>query len=180
VLSLIILSLRNETTTIIQLSVMRSANTLRSQQRRPLLLLILILTCNLLAAQTSRVVRGRVTDSKGNPAASVTATVKGSDARTLTDETGSFTIQAPANSTLTFSSVNFDINEVKAAPGELLSVVLNQKVTQLSDVVVVGYGTSSKRNLSSAISTVKPLPFYYINFEPRSHDDTKETLCTSL
>jgi iron complex outermembrane receptor protein len=121
-----------------------------------MLSLIFIFTGNILLAQTPETVRGRVTDSRGNPVPGVTVTVKGSDTRSMTDETGSFTIPAPANSTLTFSSVNFDQNEMKVTPGASLSVVLTQRVTQLSDVVVVGYGTSSKRNLSSAISTVKP------------------------
>ena len=83
--------------------------------------------------------RGTVTDDKGNPAAGVTVTVKGSNIRVLTEETGSFTIQAAPNSTLTFSSVNFDLNEITVKQGGFLTVLLNQKVAQLSDVVVALY-----------------------------------------
>lgn len=121
-----------------------------------LLVLLMFLPIDGLKAQSSQVVKGTVTDSKGSPVIGATVSVKGGNAQTLTNEAGVFSIMAPPNSTLILSSVNFEPQEVKVSEGKQLKVTLNEKVTQLGDVVVVGYGTSSKKNLSSSISTVKP------------------------
>src|SRR5687768_15428804 len=92
-----------------------------------LIMLFIIFSPKQLIAQNAQTVKGTVTDNKGNPAAGVTVSVKGGETRTLTDESGSFTILAPPNATLSFSSVNFDLNEVRVIPGQVLSIVLNEK-----------------------------------------------------
>jgi len=58
-------------------------------------------------------VKGTVTDSKGQPAISVTVAVKGANTKSATDQTGAFTIKAAPSATLVFSAVNFQTAEVK-------------------------------------------------------------------
>src|SRR4051794_9752250 len=118
--------------------------------------LLLLIPSTRLFAQNPQEVKGTVTDSKGNPAAGVTVGVKGGTGQAVTNEAGNFTIRAPQNGTLTFSSIGFESAEAKAGSGQPLSISLKERASQLNDVVVVGYGKSSRKNLSSAISSVKP------------------------
>ncbi|MCU7551160.1 TonB-dependent receptor [Chitinophagaceae bacterium LB-8] len=130
----------------------------RSNRKGPSLLLMLIFLAGFTSAiaQGTQEVKGTVTDSKGQPAVGITVTVKGTNKAVLTDQTGSFTIKASPTATLTFSAINFESREATAAAGKILAVVLNEKVAQLNEVVMVGYGRSSRKNLSSAVTSVKP------------------------
>ena len=97
-------------------------------------------------------VRGVVSDAKGNPVSGITITVKGSSATTLSGNDGSFAINAKPGDKLIFSGVSFEAKEVQVGNETNYQVTLTELVTTLSDVVVVGYGKSSKRTLSSSIS----------------------------
>jgi iron complex outermembrane receptor protein len=101
-------------------------------------------------------VTGVVTDTKGNPVPGITIIVKGSAATALSASDGSFSISAKPGDILIFSGVSFGAKEVKVGNESNYRVILTELVTTLSDVVVVGYGKSSKRTLSSSITTVKP------------------------
>jgi TonB-dependent starch-binding outer membrane protein SusC len=107
-------------------------------------------------AQGQQEIKGTVTDSKGQPAIGVTVVVKGTNTRTLTDQSGTFAIKAAPSATLAFSAVNFEPAETTAVAGRSLSVALKEKVALLNEVVMVGYGRSSRKNLSSSVTTVKP------------------------
>jgi TonB-dependent starch-binding outer membrane protein SusC len=109
-------------------------------------------------AQTS--VSGTVTDSKdGTPVAGVTVSVKGTKTAVKTDAAGAYTITAATNApVLVFSSVGFTTQQVTAANGSA-SVKLTQSNTQLQDVVVVGYGTARKKDLSGSITTISSKDF---------------------
>src|SRR3954469_5027320 len=114
-----------------------------SSNKLSLLLAVFILLpfCALLA-QSSQQVGGTVTDSKGAPAAGVTVGVKGGSTQTVTNNEGAFKIRVPQNATLTFSAVNFDPVEFKVVSGQPVNLALKERLTQLNDVVVVGYGRS--------------------------------------
>jgi TonB-linked SusC/RagA family outer membrane protein len=118
------------------------------------LVVFMLLPFTYAIAQTQEV-KGTVTDSKGNAAVGVTVGVKGGTAQAVTNDGGAFTIRAAQNAVLTFSSVNFEPMEVKVEAGQAMTVALKEKISQLNDVVVVGYGRSSRKNLSSAITSVK-------------------------
>jgi TonB-linked SusC/RagA family outer membrane protein len=107
------------------------------------------------SAQTG-VVKGTVKDSKGSPLPGVTVQVKGTNKSTPTSAEGQFSINAQKGSVLEFRLIGYESAEVTVNDENTVNVTLttNQKV--LNEVVVVGYGTSSKKNLSSAITTVKP------------------------
>src|SRR5438105_4877044 len=109
---------------------------------------LLLFSAHLLAQTT---LSGKVTDEKGNPLAGVTVQVKQTQVSTSTGSDGVFKIPAPnTNATLVFSSIDFLQQEVPAAGRSEVNVSLTTNVNALSDVVVVGYGTQKRRNVTSS------------------------------
>jgi hypothetical protein len=87
-------------------------------------------------------VSGTVRDEKGQPVPGATVMVKGTKVATMTDAGGNFTMQMPANgNTLVVSSVGYSTQELKAASG-YVNISMKESSQSLSEVVVVGYGTS--------------------------------------
>ena len=115
--------------------------------------LILFIFCGTaVLAQTT--VSGKVTDSQtGAGVPGVTVTVKGTRNAVQTSDDGSYTISAPASSTLVFTSVGFESSEQRAS-GATLNATLTNTASSLSEVIVVGYGTQRKREVTGAISRV--------------------------
>jgi len=118
--------------------------------------LLLLFVLPLCAVAQTKSISGIVKDSKGDPVANVTVLVKGSKAGVATAANGSFTINAAPGATLVFTAVNFEATELKVGAENNYTVVLTDKQTVLTDVVVVGYGKSSRKNLSSAVTTIRP------------------------
>lgn len=102
------------------------------------------------------VVKGKVIDEKTNlPMAGVSVVVKGSASGTQTDNSGNFTISAPSiNAILVFSTVGYEPKELQANAEGPLVVTLFTSSAILTDVVVVGYGTRSRKALSSSVSSI--------------------------
>jgi len=100
-------------------------------------------------------VAGRVVDAKGAGLPGVTVVVKGGTQGTGTGPDGSFSLQVPENSTLVFSFVGFTRQEI-AIQGATsnLNVTLAEDAKALSEVVVVGYGTQQKAEVTGALNTV--------------------------
>ena len=98
-------------------------------------------------------ISGRVTDEKGEALPGVTVLVKGTSNGTSTNANGEFTLDAPAGSTLVFSSVGYVSQEV-AVTGPTLAVALRQDVQQLGEAVVVGYLTQSRAEVTGSVATV--------------------------
>lgn len=86
--------------------------------------------------------------------AGATVQVKGANTITQTNGDGIFTISAPSNATLIVTSVGYGSQEVKVANRSTINVSLQSVAQQMSEVVVVGYGTQAKRKLTSAVVTV--------------------------
>lgn len=120
------------------------------------MLLLFVFAGTAVMGQGTGEVRGTVTDSKGQPAIGVTVAVKGTNTRTLTDQAGAFTLRAAPSATLVLSAVNFEQQEVTVTAGQPLAIELKERVGQMNEVVVVGYGRNSRRNLSSSVSSVRP------------------------
>jgi TonB-linked SusC/RagA family outer membrane protein len=101
-------------------------------------------------------IKGRVTDSQGGAGLQgVNITVKGkSEIGTVSEANGNFQINAPAGSVLRITSVNYKPVEVEVAGKEFLNISLSSESSELNEVVVIGYGTRKKRDLTGAISTV--------------------------
>lgn len=106
-------------------------------------------------AQQSVTFSGKVTDSATNAGiGGVSVTPKGVKGGTATDATGNFTITVPQGSILTFSSVNYNLQDVQTGSNPVINVVLTPASSELNEVVVIGYGTRRKKDLTGAISTV--------------------------
>ena len=118
--------------------------------------LLLLLCVALNVFSQSRTVTGKVTDTKdGSPLAGVTVTVKGSTVSTQTDTYGNFSISVPTNAkALVFSYVGFGNEEVTIRSGNTLDVGLTSEERKLQEVVVVGYGTQRKRDVTGNVSKI--------------------------
>ncbi len=113
---------------------------------------LLFFTSNYLIAQETTV-SGTVTGDNG-PLSGVSVTIKGSTRGTSTNTSGTFTLSAPSTATLVFSSVGYISKEVAVAGRANIAVSLVAANTQLEQVVVIGYGTASKRDLTGSITKV--------------------------
>ncbi|WP_461532171.1 SusC/RagA family TonB-linked outer membrane protein [Sinomicrobium sp.] len=106
-----------------------------------------------LAQQTT--VSGTVTDADGIPIPFVNIIVKGSSTGTSADMDGNYSIPAAPDATLVFSYVGFKTQEIEVNNRIQINLQLQEDVSALEEVVVVGYGTQQKKDLTSAISLVK-------------------------
>ncbi|SMD02043.1 SusC/RagA family TonB-linked outer membrane protein [Pedobacter africanus] len=103
-----------------------------------------------------QVVTGKVTDAAGNGLPGVTITVKGTAQGTSTNEEGNFSIRTNKGAMLSISLIGYMEREVAATGSGLLPIVLQEAAVGLDDVVVIGYGTARKRDLTGAITQLKP------------------------
>lgn len=117
----------------------------------------LLFLLNVSVALAQKTITGRVTNSKDRtPLESVTVTVKGTGISSQTRADGSFTLDAGAGSTLVFSSVGFQPLEVVVGSDTNLQISLEQRTSDLSEVVVTALGVSrEKRTLGYATTTIK-------------------------
>jgi TonB-linked SusC/RagA family outer membrane protein len=100
-------------------------------------------------------VRGRITDDKGEPLPGVGIKLKGSSLGTSSDPDGKYSLSIPdGNGDLIFSYIGFRTQEIAVGGRTLINVTLSSEATSLNDVVVVGYGTQKKVNLTGAVSSV--------------------------
>lgn len=100
-------------------------------------------------------IRGVVTDDKGATLTGVSVVVKGTNKGTSTNANGTFRIDASSGDVLEFSMLGYKKVSVTVGNSLNMTVTLEPDATALSDVVVVGYGTKKKVNLTGAISVVK-------------------------
>jgi TonB-linked SusC/RagA family outer membrane protein len=105
-------------------------------------------------------VQGKVTDNNNQPLPGVSITVKENSTGTTTNSEGNFTISVPSKrSVLIFSYVGYPAQEITVGDRTNLSVALSQTAGQLNEVVVTGYGTQRRREVTSAITTVNAEQF---------------------
>lgn len=101
------------------------------------------------------IVKGRVTDSKGQGLPGVSVKVKNIAMATSTDQNGAFSIKVPDNATLVFSFMGYLSQEVVVNKQTVINVKLQENSQALSEIVVVGYGTQKKAVVSGAVTAVK-------------------------
>ncbi|MDP4261243.1 MAG: TonB-dependent receptor [Bacteroidota bacterium] len=124
--------------------------------RRSMILVIFLLCISPFSfSQNNFKVSGKVTDEAGKPLAGVTVRVKGKTTATATKPDGSFEINAPSeNATLVFSSIGFAEQEVPLNKRNQVEITMATAVTSLQDVVVVGYGTQKKSDVTGSLSRI--------------------------
>lgn len=99
-------------------------------------------------------VRGRITDENGQPLQGVSVRLKGSSSGISTDADGSFSMEAPENSVLEISFIGYVSQEVSFKKGETINLQLIPGDKNLNEVVVVGFGTQKKVNLTGAVDMI--------------------------
>ena len=120
------------------------------------LTLLVFLCIGQAASGQTRQLTGTVIDQNGETMTGVTVMIKGTGTGTSTDVNGQFTLQViPGKSIMVFSLMGFETREIKATNTSKLKVVLNKSATALNEVVVVGYGTQKKIDLTGAVSVVQ-------------------------
>jgi len=107
---------------------------------------MLFLSTQALAQNT--VLNGKVNDATGNPISGASVRVVGSNKGTLTNDKGEFTLTIVANASLQVSATNYETKIVAVQGKSTLSIVLAQEATNLSDVVIIGYGSQKKKDLT--------------------------------
>lgn len=122
-------------------------------------LLILIVSAfftTLTFAQNSITVSGKVTDpDTKKPLSGVSVMVKGKSATgVVTDEKGDYSMAVPAGATLVFSYLNNAPEEIKVTKNGIVNISLTSKPKNLEEVVVIGYGSRKKKDVTGAVSTV--------------------------
>ena len=116
-----------------------------------LLFFLLFMGIGITIAQTQVV--GNVSDDTGEPVIGASILVKGTTLGTITDIDGAFTLDVPAGSNvLVVSYVGLNTQEVAVKP--ILNIILSSDIELLDELVVVGYGTQKKANLTGAVTTV--------------------------
>ncbi len=100
-------------------------------------------------------VSGVVRDGEGNPVPGVNVIVKGTALGTVTGVDGSYTLNCPPNGTLVFSFIGYQTTEKAIGSRGNIDAGLGEDVTQLSEVVVVGYASTKRRNLTAAAMAVQ-------------------------
>ena len=118
------------------------------------LLMAFLMSMMSLVAVAQNNVRGTVVDENGEPVVGATVRVAGTQTGTITGIDGDFSIAAPAQGVLSVSYVGFTPQEVKLAGRQQIRVVLKEDAATLKDVVVVGYGTMKKSDISGSVATI--------------------------
>src|ERR1035437_1920381 len=121
--------------------------------RPRLALFVMFLFSVSLMAQT-RPVNGTVKDAHNETLAGMTVKIKGSEqSGTVTDINGRFSITAPASATLVISYVGFNTQSVSASQTSL-NVIMEEDTQKLNEVVVIGYGSVKKSDVTGSLSSV--------------------------
>ncbi len=98
-------------------------------------------------------VSGKVTDSSGTPLPGVTVVIKSTTKGIITNVDGIYTLtKVPGDATLVFSFVGMESQEITVAGKSTINVVMQEKTVGIEEVVAVGYGTQSRRTVTSAVS----------------------------
>jgi TonB-linked SusC/RagA family outer membrane protein len=122
--------------------------------RRLLLLLLLCATLPLSVGAQNLNISGTVRDGNGDPVAGASVVIKGATAGVATDPSGGYTINAPADATLVFSFLGLASREEPVAGRGRIDVVLSEGDQSLDEVVVVGYGTMRKSDLTGSVVSI--------------------------
>lgn len=120
-----------------------------------LFLLFTLLSFSLTALAQQKVT-GKVKDSSGEPVIGASVVVKGNNTMgTITDFDGNFMLDVPAKSVLVISYIGYVTQEVPTAGKNSLEIVLKEDTKTLDEVVVIGYGTQRKGDVTSSVASVK-------------------------
>jgi len=118
---------------------------------------MLFVLSNVIAQTNDKIVSGLVVDAKGEPVIGTSILIKGTSTGTITNSEGTFTIPVGTlkNPILQFSYIGYDLQEIATNGLNNLRIVLIEKSKSLDEVVVIGYGTQRKKDLTGSVATIK-------------------------
>ncbi|MBN1925518.1 MAG: TonB-dependent receptor [Prolixibacteraceae bacterium] len=115
--------------------------------------IIMSLLCLVSLAQ-EKAITGKVIDPSGDPMIGVSVVVLGTTTGTVTDIDGNYSLSVPANSTLQFSFIGFITQTIEVKNQTVINVTMTEQATDIDEVVVVGYGTIKKTDLTGSVSSL--------------------------
>ena len=137
------------------------------KQKKRRIVLALLMSVVWMMSHAQNVVEGSVKDTSGEPLIGVTVSVVGSKTGTVTDTEGHFSVAASSQALLRFTYVGYQAQEILVKGQKTLFVIMEEDQKLVDEVVVVGYGSVKKSNLTGALSTMKM-------------DDVSQTATTSV
>ena len=120
--------------------------------RRRLATLVLFALCSVAAMAQNKII-GKIIDTEGEPVTGATVKMKGGTTGTVSDLNGQFSIEAARGTELEVSYIGYKPQTVKVGNGNL-TVTLTEDAKALEEVVVVGFGTQKKVNLTGAVEVI--------------------------
>ena len=117
---------------------------------------LLLLMMSLQVHAQQQTITGKVTDADGNSSLpGVNVLIKDTSIGTITDIDGNYSLQVPdGDAVLSFSFIGYNTQEVSVGGRSVINVTLTSNVSELDEVVVIGFGERRKRDLTGSISTV--------------------------
>lgn len=109
------------------------------------------------------VIKGKVIDANGDPIIGASVTIKGKNKGTITDIKGSFTLTNSSNEILRISYIGYLTEEIAVNGRTPLTIILKEDARKIDEVVVVGYGTQRKEDVTSSISSIKSKDFVKVS-----------------
>lgn len=120
-------------------------------------------------------ITGKITDETGKPLPGASILVKSSKTGTISNQDGAYSIAAEENSVLVFSSISYESQEIPVSTQSVIDVAMQASNKTLSEVVVVGYGTQSKRAITGAVASVG-----FNEFKDRSFSNVTQSLAGKI
>src|SRR4051812_32033282 len=106
------------------------------------------------AQEKNSIVRGTVRGINNQPVAGASVIIKGSQIGTTTNQQGEFSINAPGNATLVITALDYETGEMMVNNRSAISISLKQAERSLGEVVVIGYGTQKKKDITGSVARV--------------------------
>lgn len=121
---------------------------------KQIILLLLVFTFSLTMGQAQKQVSGTVLDGQGEPLIGVTVSLKNTTTGTITGNNGNYEIDVPEDAILMFSYIGFLTEEIEVGGQTKIDISLIEDFTGLEEVVVIGYGTTRKKDLTGSVSSL--------------------------
>lgn len=137
------------------------------KQKKRRIVLMLLMSIVWMVSLAQNVVKGNVKDTSGEPLIGVTVSVVGSKTGAVTDMEGNFSVVTSSQATLRFTYVGYQTQDIAVKGQKSIFITMEEDKKLVDEVVVVGYGSVKKSNLTGALSTMKM-------------DDVPQTATTSV
>src|SRR5690606_19078219 len=111
------------------------------------------------ASEVQSLITGTVVDEQGLPLPGVTLQIKGTTTGTTTDMEGEFSLDASEGDVLVVSFLGFETQEILLTDQRNVQITLAEDIAELNEVVVIGYGTVSKKDLTGSVSSLSTEDF---------------------